>query len=169
MILPFEGKNPVIDPSAFVANNATLVGNVILSEQTSVWFGAVLRADKNVIQIGTRSNIQDISVLHVDEQHSIAIGKGVTVGHRAILHGCTLGDDVLVGMGAIIMNGADIGDASLIAAGALVPEGMKVPPRSLVMGMPARVKRTLTDQEVQSLTANAEHYVKAAQRYLKLK
>ena len=158
-------KKPRVDPQAFVAPNATLIGDVVIGFQSSIWFGSVLRADTNRISIGKGSNIQDLSVLHVDKKHSLSIGDGVTVGHRALLHGCCIEDHVLVGMGAIIMNGAEIGEESLIAAGSLVTEGMCIPPRSLVMGLPAKVRRELKAKEILSIHVNAEHYVKQARGY----
>jgi len=160
MIEPVGGIHPEIDPSAFVASNATVLGKVKIGAESGVWFGAVIRGDSNSIQVGARTNIQDVSVLHVDRQHAMVIGDDVTIGHRALLHGCTIADSALIGMGAIIMNGAKIGSESIVAAGALVTENTEVPARSLLMGQPAKVKRTLTDEEVEGIRANARHYVK---------
>ena len=165
MILAFGGKRPKIDRAVFVADTATLIGDVELGSEAVVLFGAVLRADTNRIKIGSRSNIQDLSVLHVDSDHALTIGESVTVGHRAILHGCTIGDRVIAGMGTIVMNGVVVGEDSLIGAGSVVTEGTIVPPRSLVVGLPAKVKRSLTNEEVAGLIKNADHYVELGKRY----
>ncbi len=149
---------PQVADSAWVAPNATLTGSVVIGEGASVWYGAVLRADNEPITIGARSNVQDNCVFHVDKGKPVLLGEGVSVGHGAVIHGATVGDHVLVGMGAIIMNGADIGAESLVAAGALVLEGTVVPPRSLIAGSPAKVRRELTDDEVARLHVNSEIY-----------
>ncbi len=159
MIAAVEGIHPTIDPTAYVAPNATVVGKVTIGAESSIWFGAVLRGDSNVIRIGKRSNIQDNAVVHVDGKNPLVVGDEVVVGHRVILHGCTIGDRVLVGMGSIIMNGARIGSESIVGAGAVVTEGTEVPPRSLILGMPAKIKRSLTDDEVARIRANGRHYV----------
>jgi carbonic anhydrase/acetyltransferase-like protein (isoleucine patch superfamily) len=158
MEISLEGRTPEVAESAWIAPNATLVGAVRIGEGVSVWYGAVLRADNEPITIGARSNIQDNCAFHVDKEKPVTLGEGVSVGHGAVVHGATIGDHVLVGMGAIVMNGAVVGDESLIAAGALVPEGMEVPPRSLVAGVPAKVRRELSDAEVESLHHNARIY-----------
>lgn len=165
IILEHAGKTPDVAAATSVADNATLIGGVQLHRESSVWFGAVLRADTNTMTVGERSNIQDLCVLHVDAEHALSIGKLVTVGHRAILHGCHIGDRVIIGMGAIIMNGAVIGSDTIIAAGSLVTERTSIPPGSLVMGVPAKVKRVLTEEEKQGITQNAEHYVRLAHAY----
>ena len=149
---------PQIDESAYVAESAMLVGRVTLKPRSSVWFHAVLRADNEPITIGARSNVQDNCAFHVDKGKPVLLGEGVSVGHGAVIHGATIGDHVLVGMGAIIMNGAVIGDESLIAAGALIAEGVEIPPRSLVAGVPGKVRRELTDDEVAKLHTNAGIY-----------
>jgi carbonic anhydrase/acetyltransferase-like protein (isoleucine patch superfamily) len=151
-----------VHPTAWTADNATLTGVVTLAGEASVWYGAVVRGDGEPIEIGERSNIQDGSVLHTDRGHPISIGAGVSVGHRAVLHGCTIDDDVLIGMGAIVMNGCRVGAGSTIGAGALLPENTVVPPGSLVLGMPARVRRELTDDEQAAIRANAATYCKLA-------
>ena len=153
-----DGRVPQVDPSAFVAANATLVGSVVVSEGASVWYGAVLRADNEPIVIGPRSNVQDNCAFHVDKDRPLTLGEGVSVGHGAVIHGATVGDHVLVGMGAIIMNGAVIGSESLIAAGALVSQDAVIPPRSLVAGVPGKGRRELSDEEVANLHRNAEVY-----------
>lgn len=158
MRLALGDRQPQVHGSAFVAPNATLVGSVTVSEGASVWYGAVLRADNEPIVIGPRSNVQDNCVFHVDVGKPVSLGEGVSVGHGAVVHGATVGDYVLIGMGAIVLNQAVIGDECLIAAGALVPEGAQIPPRSLVAGVPGKVKRELSDDEVAGLHRNAEIY-----------
>lgn len=153
-----DDRRPQVPDSAFVAPNATLAGAVQLGEGASVWYAAVLRADNEPITIGARSNVQDGCAFHVDHGHPVTLGEGVSVGHNAVVHGATIEDDCLVGMGAVVMNGAVIGRGSLVAAGALVTEGMQVPPRSLVAGVPAKVRRELTDDEVEGLRQNARTY-----------
>ena len=156
---------PDIAEDAWVAPGAQVMGDVVLGAGASVWFGAVLRGDAERLSIGARSNIQDNSVLHTDPGYALVIGAGCTVGHRAILHGCVLEDNVLVGMGATILNGARIGAGSLIGAGALITEGKEIPPGSLVMGAPGKVVRML-DQEAQNrLRLSAEHYAANAARF----
>ncbi len=158
MLIALQDRSPQVHESAFVAENATLVGSVVVEEGASVWYGAVLRADNEPIIVGPRSNVQDNCAFHVDAGKPLTLGEGVSVGHGAIIHGATVGDHVLVGMGAIILNGARIGDESLIAAGALVPQDAVIPPRSLVAGVPGKVRRELTDEEVASLHVNAAVY-----------
>ncbi|WP_181312077.1 gamma carbonic anhydrase family protein [Nocardioides campestrisoli] len=158
MLIALEGRAPVVPDSAWVAPTATLVGSVHLAEGSSVFYGAVLRADNEPITIGPRSNVQDNCVFHVDAGKPLTLGEGVSVGHGAVVHGATIGDHVLVGMGATVMNGAVVGDEVLIAAGALVTEGMVVPPRTLVAGVPGKVRRELTDEEVERLHLNATIY-----------
>lgn len=161
MLRPFLGRAPVVDPTAFVDHSAQVIGDVEIGAESSVWMNAVLRGDVNTIRIGRRTNVQDGSVVHVmHDTHPTAIGDDVTIGHGAIVHGCTVGNRVLVGMGAILLNGASIGDDAIVAAGALVTEGAVVPPRSLVMGAPARVRRALTDDEVRFVLESAANYVR---------
>lgn len=143
----------------FLAEGARVVGDVTFGEDCSVWYNAVLRGDEAPITIGPRTNIQDNCVLHVDTDRPLQIGSGVTVGHGAILHGCTIGDGSLVGMGAIILNGATLGRNVLVAAGSLIPQYMEVPDGVLVLGSPAKVKRPLTPEELTGLSRSAEHYV----------
>ena len=149
---------PVVAASAWLAPGATLIGDVNLHDDASIWYSAILRADSDRIDIGSGSNVQDGSVVHADPGFPVAVGAGVSVGHRAILHGCLIDDDVLIGMGAIVMNGARIGTGSLVAAGALVPEGVRIPPRSLVTGIPGKVRRETTDEEHQRILSNARTY-----------
>lgn len=158
MIITLNGNTPSVAESAWVAPSATLVGKVQIHEGASVWYGAVLRGDNEPIVIGPRSNVQDNCVFHVDKGIGVTLGEGVSVGHNATVHGATVGNHVLIGMGATVMNKVVIGDECLIAAGALVTEGMEIPPRSLVAGVPAKIRRELSDEEVQSLHRNAETY-----------
>ena len=148
-----------IASTARVARGAVLVGEVTLGEESSVWYNAVVRADNAPIVIGARSNIQDCCVLHVDEGHPIQIGDGVTVGHGAILHGCTIGDNSLIGMGAVVLNGAQIGKNCIIGASALVSQGMQVPDGSMLLGVPAKVRRPHTEEEIESNRRAAEEYI----------
>lgn len=153
-----EGQAPDIAAGAWVAPNATLAGAVHLEDGASVWYNAVLRADNEPITIGAESNVQDNCAFHVDTDLPLRLGRAVSVGHSAVIHGATVEDHVLVGMGAIVMNGAVIGAESLVAAGALVSEGVVIPPRSLVAGVPGKVRRELTDDEVDKLRQNAQVY-----------
>ncbi|MBP2132437.1 carbonic anhydrase/acetyltransferase-like protein (isoleucine patch superfamily) [Methanomicrobium sp. W14] len=146
----------------FIAENATIVGNVNLGKNTGIWYGAVLRADKDSITVGDGSNVQDNCVIHVSKQRPVNIGRYVTIGHGAIVHGCTIKDRVLVGMGAIILNGAVIGEDTIIAAGAVVTENKTIPPGSLVMGVPGKVVRELDGDQKKSIVKNAEVYIDLA-------
>jgi carbonic anhydrase/acetyltransferase-like protein (isoleucine patch superfamily) len=150
---------PRIHPSAFIGANVTIWGDVTLGEEVVVLPGVVMRAELAAITVGARSNVQDNSVLHVDTGFPLNVGERVTVGHRAVLHGCTIGDDALVGIGAIVMNGASIGAGSLVAAGSLVTPGKVLPERSLIVGSPATVLRELTDEEVAKNAEGVEHYL----------
>ncbi len=152
-------KSPVIHDSAYVAAEATVIGAVHLAANTSVWAGAVLRGDNEPIVVGENSNIQEGSVLHTDPGCPLTLGKGVTVGHQAMLHGCTVGDNSLIGIQAVVLNNAVIGKESLVGAGAVVTEGKVFPERSLILGAPAKVVRTLTDEDVANLRRNAQSYV----------
>jgi carbonic anhydrase/acetyltransferase-like protein (isoleucine patch superfamily) len=159
LILPYGDVSPRIADSAWVAPNATIIGRVTLGERASVFYGSVLRADVDSITIGEGTNLQDNVTMHCDEGVPASVGKRVSVGHGAILHGCTVEDDCLIGMGATVLNGAVIGTGSLVAAGAVVLEGTIVPPGSLVAGVPGKVRRELTDEEKQGLLANSAHYL----------
>jgi carbonic anhydrase/acetyltransferase-like protein (isoleucine patch superfamily) len=150
---------PSVDPTAWIAPNATLVGSVTIGAQSSVWYSTVIRGDGDRITIGERTNVQDGCVLHTDPSLHLQIGDGVSIGHRAVVHGCVIGDDCLIGMGAVVMNRAVIGAGSLIGAGAVVTEGTVIPPRSLVVGAPGKVRRELSEDEVTMLRANAEVYL----------
>jgi carbonic anhydrase/acetyltransferase-like protein (isoleucine patch superfamily) len=168
LILPFDGHSPVLADTAFVAPNATLIGRVSLGEDSSIFYGAVLRADSDSITIGAGSNLQDNVTVHVDEGKPMTVGERVSVGHSAVLHGCTIENDCLIGMSATVLNNAVIGAGSLVAAGAVVLEGSIIPPRSLVAGVPAKVRRELTDEEVAGVTANAAHYVALSKQHAAL-
>lgn len=159
-----EGVGPTIDPSAWVADGVFCIGDVRLSAQVSIWFASVLRADSDVISVGERTNIQDGCVLHADPGFPVHVGAGVSVGHRAILHGCTVEDDCLIGMGAIVLNGAVVGSGTLVAAGAVILEGAVIPPGSLVAGVPGKVRRETTADEQASIRKNASNYLTLAER-----
>ncbi len=149
----------------FVAPGAILVGSVVLENNASIWFNTVLRGDNDTLTVGENSNVQDGSVLHTDPGLKLTIGKNVTVGHKVMLHGCTIGDNSLIGINAVVLNRAKIGSHCLIGANSLVPEGMEIPDGSLVVGSPAKVKRALTDPERMMLQLSAQHYVENARRY----
>jgi carbonic anhydrase/acetyltransferase-like protein (isoleucine patch superfamily) len=156
---------PLIHPTAFIAPGAVVIGDVSLGEEASVWYNAVVRADMEPITIGERSNVQDGSVIHVDEGIPCTIGRRVVVGHRVILHGCRVEDDCLIGMGSVVLNQAAIGAGSLVAAGAVVPEGMVVPARSVVMGVPGRIVRQVDDQMARRMAEGWQHYVRLARAH----
>src|SRR5262249_42564532 len=158
LILPIRGRAPRLHAESWVAPNASVIGQVTLAARASVWYGATLRAEAEPIHIGPGTNIQDGVTVHVDSEYPVRVGASCSVGHNAVLHGCEVEDHVLIGMGAVVMNGTVIGAGSLIAAGALVPQGLVVPPRSLVTGVPGRVRRELSDAEVASNRQNAGVY-----------
>jgi carbonic anhydrase/acetyltransferase-like protein (isoleucine patch superfamily) len=159
-------RAPVIHPTAFTAENATILGDVTIGEEASVWFHTVLRADIHRISIGPRSNIQDGSVVHLADEFGVEVGELVTVGHKAVLHACKVDNEVLVGMGAIILDGAEIGARSIIGAGALVTGGRTFPPGSLILGSPAKVVRTLSLEEQAGIRVWADRYVQLSRAYL---
>ena len=167
MIRAFRGNVPRIAASAYIDPSAQVIGDVTVGERSSLWPNVVARGDINSIVIGEESNVQDNSVLHCDpgEEFRLVIGDRVTIGHLAMLHGCTIEDESLIGIGAIILNGARIGKGSVVAAGALVPEGMQVPPGSMVMGVPGKIKREVTPEEQDRFRDNAMRYVKNAERF----
>lgn len=166
MIRAFQGIHPRIAPSAWVDPNAVVIGDVTIGERSSVWPNSTIRGDVHKITIGDETNIQDGSVLHVEEHlFELKIGNRVTVGHQVCLHGCTVEDDCLIGIGAVVLNGARIGAGSVIAAGALVPEGMEIPPGSLAMGVPCKVRRSVTPEEQERFRVNAQHYVDLREKY----
>jgi len=156
---------PQIDPAAWVADNATVIGRVRLEAGASIWYGAVLRGDNDLIHVGPGSNVQDGSVLHTDDGFPLSIGADVTIGHQVMLHGCTIGDGSLVGIGAVVLNGARIGRQCLVAAGAVVTEGKEFPDRCLIMGAPAKVVREISPEQAQRMAGGARHYVDNAARH----
>ena len=167
-VLPHGGHEPRIDSSAFVAPTATVVGDAELGPESGVFYGAVVRGDRSPVRLGARSNLQDNVVVHSDPGHPCTIGADVSVGHGAVVHGCTVEDEVLIGMNATVLNGAVIGTGSLVAAGAVVLEGTVVPPRSLVTGVPGRVRRELTDEEQEKVRANARTYGRLSAEHRRL-
>ncbi|EOY46316.1 carbonic anhydrase, family 3 [Streptomyces lividans 1326] len=162
LITGIGGKDPKVDAEVFVAPTASVVGDVTLHAGASVWYGAVLRGDVERISVGADSNVQDNCTLHADPGFPVTVGERVSIGHNAVVHGATVEDDCLIGMGATVLNGAVIGAGSLVAAQALVPQGMRVPPGSLVAGVPAKVKRELTEEERQGVTLNGTMYAALA-------
>lgn len=165
LIMPFDGHRPEIHDDAWVAPNAAVIGKVRLAADANVWFGAVLRGDIDEIVLGERSNLQDNAVIHTEAGSPTIVGADVSIGHGAVVHGCTIEDGCLIGMNATVLNGAVVGAGSLVAAGALVLEGTVVPPRSLVAGVPAKVRRELTDDEVAGLLGNSARYVPRSKLY----
>lgn len=158
-------ETPDIDPSAWVADSAQVIGRVTLAENSSIWFGAILRGDTDTITVGRNSNVQDGSVLHADHGSPLLIGDDVTVGHQVMLHGCTIGDGSLVGIQAVVLNGAKIGRNCLVGAGALVTEGKEFPEGSLIMGSPAKVVRMLSPEQLAGMARGTAHYVSNARRF----
>ena len=158
-------KKPKIAESAFIAPDAVVYGDVRIAEECSVWFHATVRAGEGSVSIGARTNVQDNCVIHVDKGFDVNIGQNVTIGHSAIVHGCTVGDNSLIGMGAIILNGAEIGQNCIVGAGALVTQGTVVPDGSLVLGSPAKVVRKVREEELEANRINADHYVKESREY----
>jgi carbonic anhydrase/acetyltransferase-like protein (isoleucine patch superfamily) len=166
LIRSFRNRQPQIAPSAYIDPAAVLIGDITIGPDSSVWPGVVIRGDVNFIRIGARTNIQDGSVLHVmRDTHPLILGDAVTVGHAAVLHGCTIESRCLIGMGTIILNGAKIGAGSIVAAGTLVPEGTDVPPGSLFMGHPGKFRRSLTEEDQASIDAYAQRYVEYKEAY----
>ena len=161
MLRAYKSILPAIHPSAFVDVSAQVIGDVHLGAESSIWMNCVVRGDVHAIRVGSRSNIQDLTLVHVmRDTHPTVIGDDVTIGHSAVIHGCTIENRCLIGMGAILLNGVRVGTGSIVAAGALVPEGMQIPPGSMVMGMPAKVRRALTPDEDASIKWYADNYVK---------
>ncbi|HEY4649528.1 MAG TPA: gamma carbonic anhydrase family protein [Gemmatimonadales bacterium] len=156
---------PNIHPSAFIASTAAVMGDVTVGQDASIWYQTVLRGDMAPIVIGAQSNIQDGTIVHVDEGVPCTVGQRVAVGHRVILHGCTVGDDCLIAMGSVLLNGVSIGDGSVVAAGAVVPEGMQIPPKSLVMGVPGRIIRSVDAALADRVKATWSHYVEEARAH----
>ncbi len=166
-IYDFEGNIPEIHESVFVAEDANIIGKIKLSEKSSVWFCSTLRGDNELISVGVGSNIQENCVLHTDIGFPLTIGKNCTIGHKAMLHGCTIGDNTLIGMGATILNGAQIGKNCLVGAGALITEGKSIPDGSMVLGMPGKVVKELDEDAINGLLKSAENYQANAVRFMK--
>ena len=164
-VYELDGTQPRVADSAWVADSAQVMGNVVLGEDSSVWFGTVIRGDTETITVGRGSNIQDASVLHADIGKPLTIGENVTVGHQVMLHGCTIGDESLIGIGAIVLNGAKIGRHCLVGAGALVTEGKEFPDGSMIIGSPAKAVRQLTPEQIEGLKLSAQHYMDNARRF----
>lgn len=164
-LYPFDGNSPAVHETAFIAPSASIIGQATLDQDSSAFYGVSVRADTAAITVGAGSNLQDNVVLHADPGFPCTVGRRVSVGHAAVVHGCTVEDDCLIGMGATVLNGAVIGAGSLVAAGAVVLEGTVVPPRSLVAGVPAKVRRELTEEEFDGVRANAARYVELAAKH----
>lgn len=166
IVRPYGGKAPRLGEGVWLADDAVVLGDVELGASASIWYGVVVRGDVNAVRIGARTNVQDLTVVHVTSgTHPTVVGEDVTIGHRVVLHGCTVHDRALVGIGAIVLDGAVVGEEAMVGAGALVPPGVVVPPRTLVLGSPARPKRPLTPEEIAGLRASAARYVEYAARH----
>ena len=166
MIRSFGKRMPIVSDTCYVDSSAQVIGDVVLGEQVSVWMNAVVRGDVHSIRIGARSNVQDCAVLHgMRNRYAVQVGEGVSIGHNATVHGCVVEDDCLIGMGATVLNGARIGEGSIVAAGAVVPESMIVPPRSLVMGLPAKVRRAVTEEDLEMIRGYAANYLDYLEQY----
>jgi carbonic anhydrase/acetyltransferase-like protein (isoleucine patch superfamily) len=165
MIMGFKGKSPKISGTAFIADSADVIGDVEVGDFSSVWFNAVLRGDRNKIRIGNRTSIQDNVVIHVDPVNGVQVGDDVSVGHGAVLHGCRIGSNVVIGMNSTVLNGAEIGENSIVGANALVPEGKKFPENSLIIGVPGKVKREIEEAEIEAIAENAAEYVELVMEY----
>jgi carbonic anhydrase/acetyltransferase-like protein (isoleucine patch superfamily) len=165
MIMNFKGKRPKISETAFIADSASVIGNVEIGDFSSVWFSAVIRGDRNKIKIGNRTNIQDNVVIHADPGNGVEIGDGVSVGHGAVLHGCKIESNVLIGMNSTILNGVEIGKNSIVGANALISAGKKFPENSLIIGVPASIKRETENSEIEAIAENAAEYVEFVREY----
>jgi len=166
-IITWQGKTPKLGERVFVADGACIIGDVEIGDETGIWFNAVIRGDVNYVRIGSRTSIQDGAVCHVTlDLYPLLVGSDVTVGHRAVIHGCKIGDGCLIGMGAVILDDAEIGEQSIIAAGSVVAPRAKIPPRTLAVGAPAKPKRPVTAEELKEIEEGAAHYVKLAQSYM---
>jgi len=166
MIRPFGGKTPQLGEGVFVAPSADVIGNVVIGARSTIWYCAVLRADVESIRVGAETSIQDNTVVHVDSSgYSTVIGDRVTVGHSVVLHGCSIGDDALIGIGSIVLNGAEVGAGAMVGAGSLVTPGTKIPPGMLALGSPARLKRPLTDEEKRNMREGATRYVQLGREH----
>ncbi len=170
MVKSFLGHHPKIAASAYIEESAQIIGDVVIGEESSVWFNAVVRGDVHSIRIGRQSNIQDCSVLHgYKDTWPVTVGDRVSVAHSVTLHGCTVEDDCLIGMGAVLLNGVTVGKGSIVGAGAVVPEGMRIPPGSLVLGLPARVKRPVTEKETAMIARHASNYLLYKKQYQEMR
>ncbi|MBU0530653.1 MAG: gamma carbonic anhydrase family protein [Candidatus Aenigmatarchaeota archaeon] len=167
MIYKYKDKRPNIHKTVFIAPSADIIGDVIIGENSSVWFNSVVRGDESTITIGKNTNIQDCTTIHGCGHHPVLIKDGVTVGHDACVHGCTINSDCIIGMGATLLNGCVIGKESIIGAGAVITENTKIPPRSLVVGVPAKVVRKITANNLRQIKENAEEYILLKKEYLK--
>ena len=165
MIYDFEKHTPLIDNESWVASNAVIIGKVILKKNSNIWFNTVLRGDIEQITIGENSNVQDGSVIHTDPGCPVTVGKGVTIGHLVMLHGCDIADDCLIGIGSIILNNTKVGKNCIIGANTLIPENKIIPEKSLVLGSPGKVIRQVTDKEIEDIKLNAQHYVENYKKY----
>lgn len=165
MITSYKDKNPKISKTVFIAESADIIGDVEIGDSSSIWFNATLRGDQNKIKIGNRTSIQDNVVIHVDSTNEVQIGDNVTIGHGAVLHGCRIENNVIIGMNSTVLNGAEVGKNSIVGANALVPEGKKFPERSLIIGVPGKVKRELEEVEIEAILRNAEEYVELTKEY----
>jgi len=165
MIMGFKGKSPKISETAFIADSADVIGDIEVGDFSSVWFNAVLRGDRNKIEIGSRTSIQDNVVIHVDPVNGVEVGNNVSVGHGAVLHGCRIGSNVIIGMNSTVLNGAEIGENSIVGANALVPEGKKFPENNLIIGVPGKVKREIEEVEIEAIARNAAEYVELVKEY----
>ncbi|WP_300350258.1 gamma carbonic anhydrase family protein [Clostridium sp.] len=166
MLVQVKGKKPKVDEKTFIAENSSIIGEVSIGKDCGIWFGAVLRGDESKITIGNETNIQDNAVLHGDSEYAVKIGNGVTIGHGAIIHGCEIEENCLVGMGAIILNGAKIGKNTMIAAGSLVSQNKEIPEGVLVLGVPGKVVRKLTEEEIENLKESRRNYVELKNLYI---
>ena len=164
-VYEIDGKAPRVDSTAWIAGSAEVMGNVEIGPDASVWFGCVLRGDTEVMRVGEGTNVQDGSVLHADAGMPLTLGRHVTVGHKVMLHGCTIGDESLIGIGAVVLNGARIGKNCLVGAGSLVTEGKEFPDGSMIMGSPAKAVRQLTPEQIEGLRRSARHYIDNARRF----
>jgi carbonic anhydrase/acetyltransferase-like protein (isoleucine patch superfamily) len=167
MMVDFKSKSPKISETAFIADSADIIGDVDIGDFSSVWFNAVLRGDRNKIKIGNRTSIQDNVVIHVNREHEVQVGDDVSVGHGAVLHGCRIGSNVVIGMNSTVLNGAEIGKNSIIGANALIPEGKRFPENSLIIGVPGKVTREIKEAEIEDIAKNAEEYVELGKEYRK--
>jgi carbonic anhydrase/acetyltransferase-like protein (isoleucine patch superfamily) len=166
MVIKFTDRSPIIDKNAFVAQNSTIIGNCVIEENASIWFNTVIRADVNQIRIGKNVNIQDGSVLHCDHDYATTIEDNVTIGHRAIIHGCTISSNCIIGMGSVILDGAVVGSNCIVGANSLITSGKQIPEGSLVMGSPAKVIRPLTPEEIEGIKVSVAGYVTLSKEYI---